>query len=216
VANADAAHLYSDLLPHRIGGAARRRLQRTEPSLSGFVLLLGVTGTPPPAHHTVLFGRSYDAEFDAIFGRHPRPVADPTLYVAAAADPAVAPAGAQSWFVLANAPRHGPVDWRDPTVVEAYAAHLLDVLRARGMDVTGRVSHRVVRTPFDLQQRTRASGGAIYGTSSNGARSAFLRPANRGPAQGLFLVGGSSHPGGGLPLVLLSAEITAGLVGRAG
>ena len=58
-------------------------------------------------------------------------------------------------------------------------------------------------------------GGSIYGTSSNGARAAFLRPGNAGPVPGLFLVGGSSHPGGGLPLVTLSAQIVAGLVGPA-
>jgi phytoene dehydrogenase-like protein len=56
-------------------------------------------------------------------------------------------------------------------------------------------------------------GGSIYGTSSNGTRAAFLRPANASPVRGLFLVGGSSHPGGGLPLVALSAAIVAGLVG---
>ena len=74
---------------------------------------------------------------------------------------------------------------------------------------------REVLTPADLARRTRAVGGSIYGTSSNGTRAAFLRPANRSPVPGLFLVGGSSHPGGGLPLVTLSARIVAGLVGPA-
>jgi phytoene dehydrogenase-like protein len=74
---------------------------------------------------------------------------------------------------------------------------------------------RVVRTPADLERDTRSVGGSIYGTSSNGARAAFLRPANRSPVPGLFLVGGSSHPGGGLPLVGLSATIVSDLVGPA-
>ena len=65
----------------------------------------------------------------------------------------------------------------------------------------------------DLARETGSPGGAIYGTSSNGTRAAFLRPANASPVPGLFLVGGSAHPGGGLPLVLLSAEIVAGLIG---
>ncbi len=78
-----------------------------------------------------------------------------------------------------------------------------------------RVRWREVRTPADLEHDTRAPGGSIYGTSSNGARAAFLRPANRSAVPGLYLVGGSSHPGGGLPLVGLSAEIVADLVGRA-
>ena len=60
--------------------------------------------------------------------------------------------------------------------------------------------------------RYRSPGGAIYGTSSNGRRAAFLRPGNRGRHRGLYLVGGSSHPGGGLPLVAMSARIVADLV----
>jgi phytoene dehydrogenase-like protein len=85
----------------------------------------------------------------------------------------------------------------------------------RGLEVRDRVRWRVVRTPADLERETAGPGGSIYGTSSNGARAAFLRPANASPLPGLFLVGGSAHPGGGLPLVTLSAEIVAGLVGPA-
>ena len=67
----------------------------------------------------------------------------------------------------------------------------------------------------DLERATGSVGGSIYGSSSNGARAAFLRPANRSPVHGLFLVGGSAHPGGGLPLVGLSAAIVAEMIGRA-
>jgi phytoene dehydrogenase-like protein len=92
---------------------------------------------------------------------------------------------------------------------------VLEVMARRGLDVRDRVLFREVRTPADLERATRSVGGSIYGTSSNGARAAFLRPANRSPVPGLFLVGGSSHPGGGLPLVGLSAQIVADLVGPA-
>ena len=123
--------------------------------------------------------------------------------------------------MLVNAPRHsrraaaGAVDWDAPGLAEAYADRVLDVLAARGLDVRDRLLWREVRTPADLARATRAPGGSIYGTSSNGARAAFLRPANRSPVPGLFLVGGSAHPGGGLPLVGLSAAIVAELVGPA-
>lgn len=215
VANADAAHVYADLLPGELAAKALRSHRRGTPSLSGFVLLLAVRGrTPELQHHNVLFPRNYDAEFDAIFSPRRRPVADPTLYVSAPRDPAVAPPGAEAWFVLANAPLATDVDW-GPAASQDYAAHLLDVLAARGLDVRSRIEHTIIRTPQDLQDRARAPGGAIYGTSSNGLRSAFFRPANAGAVPGLFLVGGSSHPGGGLPLVLLSAEIVARMVGHA-
>ncbi len=225
VANADAAALYADLVPPELTAAPRRALRRATPSLSGFVLLLGLRGrTPDLAHHTVLFPADYDAEFDAVFGtgRHagrPEPVADPTVYVSAPDDPALRPDDdSESWFVLVNAPRHEPgrgVDWNSPGLADRYADHLLQVMADRGLDVRDRVRLRVVRTPADLERDTGSVGGSIYGTSSNGARAAFLRPANASPVPGLFLVGGSAHPGGGLPLVTLSAEIVAGLVGRA-
>ena len=217
VANTDAEHLYTDLL--RVPAQARR-LAGTPRSLSGFVLLLGLSGrTEGLAHHTVDFPAAYDAEFDAVFGDPARPVADPALYLSVPDDPAVRPDGYEAAFLLVNAARQGTgpgtVDWRAPGVSAWYAEHLLDRLAARGLDVRDRVLFREVISPADLELRTRAVGGAIYGTSSNGARAAFLRPANRSPVPGLYLVGGSSHPGGGLPLVALSARITAGLIGPA-
>lgn len=216
IANVDAAHLYANMLPPSQTTAQRRRLARAAPSLSGFVLLLGLRRrTTAGAHHTVLFPRHYDAEFESIFGNRPRPVADPAVYISAPPDPALAPPGHESWFVLVNAARHGPVDWDAPGLADEYADHLLAIMAARGIDVTDRVVTRAIITPADLQRRTRAAGGAIYGTSSNGPRSAFLRPANVSPVPGLYLVGGSSHPGGGMPLVTLSARIVAELIGPA-
>jgi phytoene desaturase len=217
VANTDAATVYGTLVDAPV---AARRLARAEPSLSGFVLLLAVEGrTPELAHHNVLFPADYDAEFDAVFGDPARPVEDPTLYVSSPDDPAVRPDGCEAWFVLVNAPRHGSgrgaVDWCTRGLADSYAESLLDLLAARGLPVRDRVRWSQVLSPADLEERTGAVGGAIYGTSSNGATAAFLRPANRSPVPGLFLVGGSSHPGGGLPLVTLSAQIVAGLVGPA-
>ncbi len=217
VANTDAATVYGTLVD---APAAARRLARATPSLAGFVLLLGVRGrTPGLAHHNVLFPTDYDAEFDAVFGTHAAPVKEPTLYVSAPDDPQVRPDGCEGWFVLVNAPRHGAgpgaVDWRAPGLADSYADHLLDLLAQRGLAVRDRLLFRHVLTPADLEAQTGAVGGAIYGTSSNGASAAFLRPTNRSPVRGLFLVGGSAHPGGGLPLVTLSAQIVAGLVGPA-
>jgi phytoene desaturase len=213
VANVDAATVYGSLVA---APGAAARLARATPSLSGFVLLLALRGrTPDLAHHTVLFPRHYDDEFDAVFGGTPRPVPDPTLYVSAPDDGAMRPDGHEAWFVLANAPRQGPVDWRAAGLTERYANLLLDRLADRGLPVRDRLLWSHAISPADLEDRTGAVGGAIYGTSSNGAAAAFLRPANRSPVRGLFLVGGSAHPGGGLPLVTLSARIVSDLVGSA-
>ncbi|GAB1645979.1 phytoene desaturase family protein [Krasilnikovia sp. MM14-A1259] len=216
VANADALNLYRDLLPcpRRLAGLADR-------SLAGFALLLGVRGqTPQLAHHTVFFPGYYDAEFDAVFGdpgagRPARPASDPAVFVTRATDPTVHPAGDEAWFVLVNAPRDGTgwgaVDWWRPGLAAAYADHVLAVLARRGLDVRDRLRFAEVRTPADLAAATGAPGGAIYGTAAR-----LLRPSNRGPVPGLYLVGGSAHPGGGLPMVTLSARIVADLIGPAG
>ncbi|CAB4933298.1 unannotated protein [freshwater metagenome] len=234
VANADATHLYRELLRDARGKAPLRKLGRATPSLSGFVMCLAVQGrTPGLRHHNVWFAKDYDAEFDAVFGRHARPVEDPTLYVCAPDDDAMRPdSDHESWFVLVNAPRHAStkvrgaaggrgsmahstVDWTEPGLAETYSEHVIEVMASRGFDIRHRLLWKHIRTPADLERETRAPGGAIYGTSSNGVRAAFLRPSNQSPIPGLYLVGGSSHPGGGLPLVGMSAEIVAEMIGRA-
>jgi phytoene desaturase len=203
VSDVDAQVLYRDLLP-----APRRLAGLTDRSLGGFVMLLGVRGrTPGLAHHTVYFPRDYDAEFDAVFGDPgrgvpARPAPDPAVFVTAPDDPAMRPEGYESWTILVNAPPPAEVDWDRPGLADAYGERILAVLADRGLDVRDRVVFRQIRPPRE----------AIYGT----ARHALLRPANRGPVRGLFLVGGSTHPGGGLPMVALSAQIVAGQVGAAG
>jgi phytoene desaturase len=228
VSDVDARALYADLVAPQANRRALPRLDRVTPSLSGFVLLLALRGrSTRPAHHTVLFPADYDDEFDSVFGsgRHrgrPRAAPDPTVYIAAPDDRALRPDDDhEAWFVLVNAPRHVPdepaagVDWDARGASDGYADRILEVMAARGVDVRDRLLWREIRTPADLERATGSVGGSIYGSSSNGARAAFLRPANRSPVPGLFLVGGSAHPGGGLPLVGLSAAIVAGLVGRA-
>lgn len=217
VVNADASCLYGGMLHSPVARRAQQRLRRATASMSGFVLMLALRGrSARMPHHTVLFPGDYDAEFDSIFGSDPQPVRDPAVYVAAPDDPALRPDdNSEAWFILVNAPRQGPVDWRAPGVAQDYAQLVLAVMAARGLDVRDRLVWQEIRTPADLEHETRSPGGAIYGTSSNGLATAFLRPANRSPVQGLFLVGGSAHPGGGLPLVGMSAAIVASLIGPA-
>ena len=233
VANADAREIYCRLLPSTLlRGATKRvarQVSRTTRSLSGFVLLLAVDDPPDDvAHHHLLFAEDYDDEFDSVFGRasrfgrrgsHPRPVPRPTIYISAPDDPAIVPeSGTAAWFVLVNAPPHDPtsgVDWTTPGQTETYADTILEVMAERGVDVRSKIRHRILRSPADLERLTMTPGGSIYGSSSNGARAAFLRPANRSPVPGLYLVGGSAHPGGGLPLVMSSGKIVAEMIGQA-
>ncbi|MFN8024171.1 MAG: phytoene desaturase family protein [Acidimicrobiales bacterium] len=206
VANADAEYLYRDLLPDV---RAMRRVRRAAPSTSGFVVCAGVRGTTPDlTHHRIWFADDPRREFDEIAaGQLPT---DPTLYacVSSVTDPSQAPAGHENWFVLINVPAGLRIDRAAAT------AHVLERLASHGTDLRERLSFTETLTPADLAERYRAPGGAIYGTSSNGRRAAFVRPRNRGIRDGLYLVGGSSHPGGGLPLVTTSARIVDEMIER--
>ncbi len=213
VANADASIIYNSLLPPiRKTRGPRAALRKATPSLSGFSLLLGLRGTSSLGHHTVYFPENYDDEFDAIFKRK-EPVPDPAIYICSPQDKTMKKnADSESWFVLINAPRHEPnagCDWNEPGLKERYASHIIDRMETKGLEIRSRLEVMEIRTPADLEVRTNAPGGSIYGTSSNGARSAFLRAKNRSPIKNLYCVGGSAHPGGGLPLVGISAEIVA-------
>ncbi|ASY26256.1 phytoene desaturase family protein [Candidatus Planktophila versatilis] len=219
VANADAQFVYNNLMaPTNKVVKIRKQLAKSEPSLAGFSLLLGLkpSTAEPLAHHTILFPENYDLEFESIFTSK-TPVEKPTIYICAPRDPLmVKDAGHEAWFVLVNAPRHDPYeggfDWSDAEFNQRYAHSIINQIEATGIAVRERLEVLEIRTPLDLQESVHAPGGSIYGSSSNGARSAFSRAKNRSPIKGLYLVGGSAHPGGGLPLVGLSAEIVANAI----
>jgi len=204
VANADAEHIYGDLLPD---ADELRTVTRAERSTSGLVVTAAVRGTTPGlGHHTVWFSPDDRAEAEALAAG--RMAAEPTVYgcVSSVTDASQAAPDLENWFLLVNAPAGIELD----AAIER--SRLLDVLASRGTDLRTRVVGSEVLTPADMAQRYRAPGGAIYGASSNGRRAAFLRPRNRARLPGLYLVGGSSHPGGGLPLVAISARIVATMV----
>jgi phytoene desaturase len=224
VANADASNVYQHLLSQEAQqrtASARKSLAKATPSLSGFVILQAMSGkTPDFEHHNVFFPENYEDEFDSIFGigKKVSPVSDPTIYICSPNDSRMAPDGNESWFMLINAPRHNPVegvDWSDSKLKADYTKQILSKLAKRGFETSDRSIWQKTITPADLELNTLAPGGSIYGTSSNGMRSAFLRPENVTKIPNLYLVGGSSHPGGGLPLVGMSAEIVARRIGRA-
>ncbi len=215
VVNADPRYAYATLIP----GQARtaRHLARLEPSCSGFILFLGVKRSYPQlAHHNIFFSHDYPREFAAIFD-HGVPAADPTVYVAAScvSDPAHAPPGHMNLFVLVNAPA---LTERVCWTREAAPYRELVVAKLERMGLTGlgqHITYAQTWTPADLEGRYNAAGGAIYGLASNNPFAAFMRPPLRAQGvRGLYFVGGGTHPGGGIPLVLLSGRAVAERVSR--
>jgi phytoene desaturase len=193
--------------------------RRCQPSLSGFLLLLGVRKRFPMAgHHTILFSADYRAEFDALVGSGTLPD-DPTIYIcnSSSSDASQAPPGCSNLYVLINAPSlasHGgrSLDW-DSLAVRCREV-IMNKLHRFGFAVSEReieVERHI--TPHDFEKRFNAVHGALYGQGSNTRRAAFFRPPNRSRSyKGLYYAGGSVHPGGGIPLVLLSGKHAADLI----
>lgn len=212
VANVDVATVYERLLPASVVEPGQlRRLTSLEPSCSGFVMLLGVEGEYPTlAHHNIFFSSDYQREFDQIFTVG-APPDEPTVYVSitSKADPQDAPAGCENWFVLVNAPAvDSRYNWKEQA--EAYGSLVLDRLADMGVDVRSRIRVQRLLTPPDLERLTGARRGALYGASSNHRLTAFRRPHNRAAdIHGLYFAGGTSHPGGGVPMVALSGRVAA-------
>ena len=185
----------------------RRRARPRERSLSGLAVMLALRGRSASlVHHELRFPPRYDDELDDVFTAR-RPVRDPAVYVSTscATDPSEAPADGENAFVLVNAPSGVAADW------EAEA----DRVVAR-LGVGDRVLARRVRSPADLERETGALGGAIYGDAPHGRLGTLRRPGPwvRG-ARNVLRAGGTAHPGGGLPLALLSGAFAARELARA-
>jgi len=218
VANSDAVDTYRRLIePEARRIYTNKRLARLEPSCSGFVLLLGARRRYEQlAHHNIFFSPDYESEFHALFDEG-RPAADPTIYVCATTrtDRAQAPPGHENLFVLVNAPATGErTCWEKETF--AYRDLVMSKLEAYGLEnLRAAVDYEHILTPEDFRAMYHANRGSIYGISSNNLRSAFLRPPNKArDIAGLYFAGGATHPGGGIPLVLLSGKMAADLLIR--
>jgi len=127
-----------------------------------------------------------------------------------------APPGSENWFVLVNTPRNAGQDW------EAIAKRTRKAVLARlstelGTDIGSLIEEEAVITPADIERDTGSTYGSLYGIASNDRLSAFMRHPNRSRRiRGLYFTGGSVHPGGGMPLAVLSGTIAASLAAKYG
>lgn len=215
ISNADVTSTLNRLLSHEPKMQSRiKRLSRYEPSCSGFILMLGLEGIYPQlAHHNIFFSSDYEAEFKSIF-KTLMPSVDPTIYVAITSktDSTHAPDGYENWFILVNAPPLSDrYDWEAQG--DIYRALIMQRLYERGYDIESQIRSEVMMTPADLEKQSWAWRGALYGPSANSRFSVFRRPHNRSPdVKGLYFTGGTTHPGGGVPMVMLSGKVAADMV----
>jgi len=220
IANSDVVTTYRELLSPTVRKRSRVQcLEQLEPSCSGFVILLGLDKHYPQfAHHNIFFSDDYPAEFDDLFERH-IPLRNPTIYVCdtSRSDSTQAPPGYENLFVLVNAPYlTAKSDWKRDALT--YRDRILDILASyKQIDLGDLREHIVceaILTPEDFQEKYGANAGSIYGLSSNARMAPFTRPSNTSKIRNLYFVGGSTHPGGGVPLVMLSGKIVADLISQ--
>ncbi len=215
VCNVDVTLAYRDLLDDEVAPMARR-YRRLEPSSSGLAFYWGISRSCPELDvNNVFFSPDYPAEFRALFDELCVPE-DPTVYVniTSKVTPEDAPANGENWFVLVNAPRNEGQPW-DEIVPRVRDRVLQRVSRVLDRDIAPYIAVEDVMTPADIEARTGSNKGSLYGISSNGRTAAFLRHPNRSRRyRGLYFCGGSAHPGGGMPLAVLSGTIAASLIER--
>ncbi len=211
VANGDAATVYGSLLPgSRVARKAGAKYAAEELSLSAYVLLAVAERAPIALlPHNVFFSGDYAREFDELVERR-RPPSDPTVYVRADDRGEPQYTLSERVVLVTNAPpldeRGRHIDWS----AEAPRCRQRIERTLAGHGWTLKTEHSQAQTPVDFAARFLGSKGAIYGLASNAKLAAFKRPAHRvAGIERLYLCGGTTHPGAGLPMVCLSAKMAA-------
>ena len=215
VSDVDVTPTYRDLLRDE-DAPLFKRYRRLEPSSSGVVFYWGIRRAfGELSLHNIFFSDDYGREFDELFEQRRCP-SDPTIYlnITSKTTGGEAPDGCENWFVLVNAPYDAGQDWdaEAQRVRDAVLRRLSTELR---VDIESLIEAESRLLPPDIERRTAGHRGSLYGISSNSRGAAFLRHPNRSRRYpGLYFVGGSAHPGGGMPLVVLGGGIVANLVQR--
>lgn len=211
IVNGDAAALGAGLFGPGVARAVPPT-PRSERSLSAITFNLhAVTEGFPLLHHSVFFSRDYPAEFDDIFKRGRLP-GEPTVYICAqdrGDSDTGAPEGPERLLLLVNAPPIGDTQNFDEPEIEQCAARTFSLLERCGLHIQRRADNMLTTTPTLFDGLFPATGGALYGRASHGWTASFSRPGARTKVPGLYLAGGSVHPGPGVPMAALSGRLAA-------
>lgn len=209
VFNGDASALARGLLGREATSAVPGG-QPPQRSLSALTWnLLARTGGFELAHHTVFFSDAYADEFDDILARGRLPRA-PTVYVCAQDRAASArPEGRERLLCLVNAPATADAAGLTATEIETCEQTTFAHLARCGLQISRSARTTLRTTPEDFHRLFPGTGGALYGQANHGWLTSFSRPGSRSRIAGLYLAGGSVHPGPGLPMAALSGQLAA-------
>ena len=211
VSNMDIYSTYKKLLPDQ---SHPGRTLSQERSSSAIIFYWGVKKLLPELDlHNIFFSGNYSEEFEHIFD-HKTLFQDPTIYIniTSKENHSDAPSGCENWFVMINAPGDYGQNWQE-LVTQARESIINKLNRLLGIDLASLIEVEDSLTPPQIEERTSSYRGALYGAASNSKFAAFLRHPNFShQLKNLYFVGGSVHPGGGIPLCLLSAKIASELI----
>lgn len=212
VSNSDVYYTYKNLLNDDTMAA---KLLKQERSSSAVVFYWGISKEFEELDlHNIFFSTDYKAEFDHLF-QNKKIYNDPTVYIniTSKCEPGIhAPAGKENWFVMINAPCNTNQDWEE-MVTELRSNVIAKLNRMLKTNLEEYIETETILDPPGIDAATASFMGALYGTSSNYKKSAFLRHPNfSNTIKGLYFAGGSVHPGGGIPLCLQSAKIACELI----
>jgi phytoene desaturase len=206
VTNMDMVNAYKTILRNQ---KQPTKLLNQPKSSSALIFYWGIKGHFPELDlHNILFSENYRDEFEHIFQKGTI-TSDPTVYIniTSVYKQDDAPEGCMNWFTMINVPNNQGQDW-DALIAEARKNILSKISRILQTEIEPLIEVEDVLDPRTIESRTSSAQGALYGNSSNNMFSAFLRHANFSSSiPNLYFCGGSVHPGGGIPLCLLSAKI---------
>jgi len=210
VNDTDITSFYRNIMPNQ---RMLAKLNRRERSSSALIFYWGVNLTSDLDLHNILFSSDYKAEFNGLFkANHFADDLTVYIFISKKVVNSDAPEGCENWFVMVNAPENVGQDWATETA-KAREIILSKIQSRLGIGIEKHIQSERVITPVDIENRTASVNGSLYGHSSNGAMAAFLRHPNfSSKYKNLYFVGGSVHPGGGIPLCLASAKIVDGLI----
>jgi len=213
VCNADMHYAYTKLIPIAY---FPKKLMKQEKSSSAYVFYWGINRQfEELGLHNILFSDQYLEEFQQLFSSD-QPFNDPTVYINITSKVCAndAPQGHENWFVMINVPHNAKQD----KIVYGAELRKQVIRKINAMlktDIENCIVEEAVLDPFMIEQQTSSFGGSLYGNASNNKFAAFLRHHNfHSKIKGLYFSGGSVHPGGGIPLCLLSAKITSTLIAK--
>ena len=213
ISNVDVNYTFKNLIKN-FNSHESRRYAKKLPSFSGLVFYWGIKKEFPELEtHNILFSKDYKKEFGDLF-ENKTIHNDPTvyIYISSKLNKDDAPKGKENWFVMVNAPHIQGQNW-DSEIKTARNNIVNKINKFLNTDIEKLIEFEKIMSPVDIQNRTGSYLGSIYGISSNDKFAAFMRQSNKSKTiKNFYFCGGSAHPGGGIPLVILSGKIVSDII----